>query len=407
MRIPKSIQLLVAFIVFLLCSESCEKIMPKAPELNQTLNAPLDGLTYEQNKIHLLGAAEFDEIYTGATGLGPLFVAASCSGCHNADSKGTPFTQLTRFGQTDTLGNTFLDQGGPQLQHNFLPGFEGEQLPQGASHSHFVAPIVAGLGFLELVNEQDIIALADPEDADADGVSGRINWNTLPDWVQPKATAEFKNGKYICRFGKKGSTYNLHQQVVQASNQDMGLTSTFMPQNPYNVLTGTQSIGTSDPDITDQSINSNVFYIQTLQAPERRNADDVTVLLGNELFRQIGCNSCHVEKLKTGYSAVDALSNKTFYPYTDMLLHDMGSALDDNYTEGTALSAEWKTPPLWGLGLSAQAQGGGYFLLHDGRAQSIEEAIEYHNGEAAASKSNYKTLSQSEKAALITFLNSL
>ena len=125
------------------------------------------------------------------------------------------------------------------------------------------------------------------------------------------------------------------------------------------------------------------------------------------MFSQIQCASCHVPTLQTGYSSIEVLSNKEFHPYTDLLLHDMGPGLDDSYTEGFAETYEWRTPPLWGLGLSRDAQGGGYFLMHDGRATSIEEAILLHGGEAEQSKNNYNQLQETEKQQLLAFLESL
>ncbi len=130
-------------------------------------------------------------------------------------------------------------------------------------------------------------------------------------------------------------------------------------------------------------------------------------LLASDCFSDINCASCHTPSLKTGDSQIAALSNKTFAPYTDLLLHDMGAGLNDNYTEGFALTSEWKTPPLWGLGLSNEAQGGSYFLMHDGRAKSIEEAILIHGGEAKQSKEDYEKLSSDKKDQLIRFLESL
>ena len=391
----------------LLCLFSCNKIFPPSPEKNEVMDNAIDGLTYDQNRLFLEGAEEFDEIYVPETGLGPIFVASSCASCHSGDNKGHVFTALTRFGQKDTFENTFLKQGGPQLQENFIIGFKGEQLPANATFSKFVAPIVSGSGLLELVSDQDILKMADPQDLDGDGISGRPNWNTIPDWVEPNANSIVRDGKYICRFGKKASTYNIHQQVTQAFNQDMGVTTSFLPQNPYNHLSGLNSIITNDPDLTDNQLNATVFYIQALQVPERRDKNNPSVLNGEKIFKQIKCNSCHVEELKSAFSPIAALSYKTFYPYTDLLLHDMGAELDDHYTEGTALTNEWRTAPLWGLGLSTASQGGKYFLMHDGRAKSIDESILMHNGESLKSKNDYMLLSAAEKNDLTNFLKSL
>ena len=173
--------------------------------------------------------------------------------------------------------------------------------------------------------------------------------------------------------------------------------------NPIDVFSG-QEI---DPEISTQTVHDVVFYLQTLKAPIPRNQDDPNVQLGKVLFEQINCSGCHRPTLKTQFSNISALSNIEFHPYTDLLLHDMGNGLDDGYTEGSAETYEWRTPPLWGLGLSPNSQGGSYFLMHDGRANSIVEAIQLHGGEAEQSKDKFNELLQTEKEALIAFLESL
>jgi len=161
-----------------------------------------------------------------------------------------------------------------------------------------------------------------------------------------------------------------------------------------------------DPEISNQTIQDVVFYLKTLKVPEPRSTT-AEILSGKELFTTIGCAKCHRPEMKTGASPIAALANKTFFPYSDFLLHDMGPGLDDGYTEGSALTSEWRTPPLWGLGLSKNSQGGQYFLLHDGRAKSIEQAILLHGGEANTSKENFEALTVDEKKKLIQFLESL
>jgi CxxC motif-containing protein (DUF1111 family) len=158
-----------------------------------------------------------------------------------------------------------------------------------------------------------------------------------------------------------------------------------------------------DPEVSDKTIHDVVFYLRTLKAPVPRE----TNLTGRGIFEEIGCGKCHIAEWTTPTTDVVALSGKTFYPYTDLLLHDMGPALDDGYTEGTATTAEWRTPPLWGLGLSPSSQGGQYYLMHDGRAHSIEEAIIMHAGEGTSSRNNFQSLSADDKKALIEFLESL
>lgn len=392
------------FATIIVCAQlisSCEKILPSVSDEDTVLDGTIEGLTPEQNAQFLKGDVAFtNEVFTSQTGLGPLFVATSCGSCHAGDGKGTPFTTLTRFGQTDETGNKYLHLGAPQLQHRTILGFQPETIPAGATFSKFTPPANTGLGLLEIVSDADILAFSDPEDNNNDGISGVPNWISTPQYVSPKSDAIAKNGKYIGRFGKKASVYNLLQQTANAYNQDMGISSSFEPIDTYSK----QEI---DPEVSNQTIQNVVFYLQTLKAPLQRNAQNSDIVAGKQAFQNINCSGCHRAELKTGNAAIAALSNKTFYPYTDLLLHDMGKALDDGYTEGAAKTAEWRTPPLWGLGLSKNSQGGQYFLMHDGRAKSIEEAILLHGGEGEKSKNSYKTLTQKEKEQLIQFLESL
>ena len=386
----------IAMVIF-----ACEDLIPSAPANDALLDGPVQGLSDEENRRFLQGDVAFnDDIFTTETGLGPIFVATSCGGCHAGDGKGHPFTTLTRFGQIDETGNQYMDKGGPQLQHLALSGYTPEQIPAGATFSKFTPPANTGLGFIELVADADILAMADPTDADGDGVSGVPNWITKPYYLEANEGAVEQNGKYIGRFGKKAAVYNLTQQTVNAYNQDIGITSTY---SPYDVYSGLET----DPEVSIQTINDLVFYLQTLKAPVQRNQSKGSVIEGKEVFIQIGCERCHRQTLKTGNSSIPALANKEFHPYTDLLLHDIGAGLDDGYTEGAAKTFEWRTPPLWGLGLSPNSQGGSYYLMHDGRATSIEEAILMHGGEASASQEGYTQLSQEDKDLLIEFLESL
>ncbi|MEI9946064.1 MAG: di-heme oxidoredictase family protein [Chitinophagaceae bacterium] len=381
---------------------ACHKLLPSAPAEDKILDGPVDGLTQEQKIIFLRGDVAFnDEVFTKEKGLGHLFVATSCGTCHAGDGKGHPFTTLTRFGQSDTInGNLFLHLGGPQLQHRAIAGFQPEQLPAGASFSKFTPPANTGLGFIDEVPDAAILALADPTDADGDGVSGRPNWIHYHHYSSPRLNSIEINGKYIGRFGKKGATYDLLQQTATAYNQDIGITSSYEPIDTY---TG-QPV---DPEVSNQTILDVVFYLKTLKAPVQRNQNDADVISGKQVFTNVSCGKCHHSQFTTGISSISALSNKTFFPYTDLLLHDMGNGLNDGYTEGTALAQEWRTPPLWGLGLSKNSQGGQYFLLHDGRAKSIEEAILLHGGEALNSRNQFQQLTVQQKQQLIKFLESL
>lgn len=390
----------LCYLVFIIV-QACDNLHPEAIDEGELLDGPIEGLSYAENQQFLKGDIAFnDEIFTVEKGLGPTFVATSCGSCHAGDGKGTPFSTLTRFGQVDETGNLFLHLGGPQLQNRAIPGFTPETIPFGATFSKFTPPANTGLGFIELVSDTDILAMADPFDADNDGISGVPNYIVLPGYQAPFPFAIPKEGKYIGRFGKKASTYSLLQQTVNAYNQDMGIASTFNPQDVYSGMN-------IDPEVSDKTIADVVFYLRTLKTPIQRDPENNSVKQGQALFTQISCIKCHVPELKTSSSSISALSNKKFYPYTDLLLHDMGNALDDGYTEGSAKTYEWRTPALWGLGLSPKSQGGQYFLMHDGRAKSIEEAIQLHGGEATNSKNKYMQLLSQEKEAIIKFLKSL
>ncbi|MDX2172800.1 MAG: di-heme oxidoredictase family protein [Bacteroidota bacterium] len=392
---------LLTVVVLLLVVIGCKKIMPPSPKDDELLDGPVEGLTTAETQQFLKGDVAFnDDIFTPQNGLGPIFVANSCGSCHAGDGKGHPFTTLTRFGQVDSTGNQWLSFGAPQLQNRAIPGYTPEALPSGVGFSKILPPANTGLGFLDVVSDADLIAMSDPTDANADGISGVPNWVNVPSYCQLRANAISQGGKYIGRFGKKGAAYDLLQQTANAYNQDMGINTSFEPYDTYSKLE-------VDPEVTNNTVHDVVFYLKTLKVPVQRNQNDGDVQSGKQLFITMGCNKCHKEELKTASSPIAALSNKIFFPYTDLLLHNMGSGLDDNYTEGSAKTYEWKTPALWGLGLSKNSQGGNYFLMHDGRATSIEQAILLHGGEGQQSNTNFQNLSVGEKQKLIKFLESL
>ncbi|PTT16438.1 thiol oxidoreductase [Flavobacterium sp. HMWF030] len=379
---------------------SCETSYVDTPADDELLDGPIEGLSTAESAQFLRGDASVNEVFTRTTGLGPTFVSTSCINCHAADGKGHPFTSLIRFGQVDETGNKFLNLGGPQLQNRALPGFMPEEIPVGATFSKFMPPAITGLGFLQYVSDYDLIAMTDPDDTDDDGISGTVNWINIPNYSVTASNAISKNGKYIGRYGKKASAFDLLHQTVNAYNQDMGITSLFNPVDHYSNLE-------IDPEIPTAKVNDVVFYLNTLKAPIQRNQNDASVIRGKNIFVQINCVGCHKTELKTSYSPVNSLSYKTFAPYTDLLLHDMGSALDDGYTEGSAKTYEWRTPPLWGTGLSENSQGGNLFLMHDGRAKTIEQAITLHGGEAQQSRNTFEKLSKEDKEALLKFIKSL
>ncbi len=385
----------------------CDSLLPSAPESESVLAEPIEDLSPSQLATHLAGDEEFARVFGPDSGLGPIFVAASCESCHAGDGKGHPLTTLTRFGR-DVNGqfDHMLDKGGPQLQHRSIAGYPAEEIPGEATGvTRLMPPAVTGLGFLEAVDDATILALSDPDDLDGDGISGVPNWVLAPDYVSLRNRVD-QDGRYIGKFGKKASALDLTHQTVSAYLQDMGITSDQLSTDLHNPAAG-QATGdnVADPEVSSAVVNNVVFYIRTLKVPPQR--DGTSVENGLVLFRQIGCNKCHVESLTTSDSDIDAISNKEFRPYTDLLLHDMGSELDDHYTEGSALSSEWRTAPLWGVGLAEDSQGGSAFYLHDGRASTLEESIALHGGEGSASRSNFDGLTDSEQESIISFLKSL
>jgi CxxC motif-containing protein (DUF1111 family) len=395
---------LSSFIIVLSCIilQACSGLLPGEPPEDEILDGQIEGLSYEQNRQFLAGDIAFNnDIFSPVTGLGPLFISTSCGTCHPGDGKGHPFTTFIRFGQTDSTGNHFLDMGGPQLQDRAIPGYRPETLPAGVTFSKFTPPANTGLGFLDAVPDTALISLSDPDDNDGDGISGVPNWITIPLYSTPRPGSLIRaDGRYIGRFGKKASVYDLLQQTVNAYNQDIGITSSFEPADTYsgNIV---------EPEVDDNTIHDVVFYLKTLKAPIQRIPEDPEIMEGKTIFNGTGCASCHLPEMETGPSAIGALSFRKFSPYTDLLLHDMGPELDDGYTEGNAQTSEWRTPPLWGLGLSKNSQGGQYFLLHDGRAESIEDAILLHGGEGYNARESFRALSADEKQKLLKFLESL
>ena len=401
-QVAKKTKVILLLTTLVVTAVACSKLLPGSPPDDELLDGPVEGLTAEQKLIFLKGDVAFnDEVFSKENGLGPLFVATSCGTCHAGDGKGHPFTALTRFGQSDTInGNTYMHLGGPQLQHRANTGYQPEQIPSSATFSTFMPPANTGLGFIDALPDAAILAAADPNDVNGDGISGRPNWISIHAYSAPRPGSIERGDKYIGRFGKKAATYDLLQQTATAYNQDIGIVSSYEPIDTY---TG-QPL---DPEVSNQTVLDVVFYLQTLKAPIQRDQGNPDVIAGRQLFLNISCGKCHTPEMKTGSSPIAALSNKTFYPYTDLLLHDMGSGLNDGYTEGTALPQEWRTPPLWGLGLSHNSQGGNYFLLHDGRARSIEEAIQLHGGEALQSRNQFEQLTSQQKQQLLKFLESL
>lgn len=388
---------------------ACQKILlPQLPAAADVLDGPVEGLTTEQFNAHVQGDLDFGRVFSAADGLGPMYVANSCETCHSGDGKGHPFTSLTRFGKMTPTGfDGMLSEGGPQLQHLAVPSYLPEVLPSGITGmSKFIAPAASGLGFVESVSDADILAWADENDANGDGISGVPSYVDAPAYFHAKSWHIPLNNKYIGRFGRKAGAIDLKHQTVNAFIQDMGVTSDFHIEDLVNPKMGSGD-NVPDPEISANGVNGVVFYLQTLKVPPRRNVQNENVKAGEQIFMEIGCGKCHRQSFTTQKVDIQALSEKTFYPYSDFLLHDMGNELNDGYTEGSATTAEWRTTPLWGLGLSVGSQGAKPFYLHDGRARTLTEAIELHGGEGSKSRENFRQLSKDKVESLMAFLESL
>lgn len=358
-------------------------------------------------------------------GLGPLFIANSCVACHVRNGRGRPVVDeaLVRLAPASTVL-------GPQLQTQATYGHRPEALlsvtwqttdattaagssavtklrrpqlqllsqqeqappPANLSGSLRVAPPLLGLGLLEQVPEALITALADPDDADGDGISGR------PHWID-----QGQGQRRLGRFGWKAIQPSVREQSAAAFNDDMGLTT------PRNRRSDRTAAGLP-ADISNHELDLVTYYSQTLGAPRTAlPASAPAVRQGRQLFDQLQCAQCHVPQLRTGHSPtaiVQALQGQTIWPYSDLLLHDMGPGLDDGVPERGALSSEWRTPPLWGIGLAQMINPQAGFL-HDGRASSLDEAIRWHGGEARASRERYLGLAPDRRAALMAWLNQL
>ncbi len=387
----------------------CDTLLTEAPKDNESFDAPIDGLTDAQRAIFARGDEAFGEVFTFQTGLGPIFNQASCERCHVGDGRGHPSRNLKRFGRNLGGGqfDVLSEYGGPQLQDRSMPGYPAETIPAHANAiSERGGPLVVGLGLIEAIPDSIIMRYADPNDADGDGISGRPNLIEAPDFLG-LGTGPY-NGKYLGRFGRKAGAINLLHQTATAYHQDIGITSDYIPNENYNPLAGGMGGDpVPDPEVSAATVNDVVFYLQTLREPLRRNADDPEVQRGEQLFAAIRCSSCHIPSLQTGQHPIAPLSNRPASLYSDMLLHDMGPDLADNFIEGEATGTEWRTTPLWGLGIVQTVLGGTPFYLHDGRTSDLRVVIDMHKGEANGSRIAFQQLPASDQEALIKFLQSL
>ena len=258
-----------------------------------------------------------------------------------------------------------------------------------------VGPPVFSRGLLEAIPAHTIPAMADEEDADGDGISGRVNYVWDPEHEQ---TA-------LERFGLKANSPSLRLQAAAAYHNDIGVTSpVFVEESSTGQIQ--DDLLEDDPEIDEETLQDVTFYIQTLGVPARRDVASLEVQLGQMVFARANCHGCHVPVLKTGHFPVAELANQVIRPYTDMLLHDMGPGLADSRPDFLATGSEWRTPPLWGIGLTKVVNGHTSFL-HDGRARNLLEVIMWHRGEAEQSRLYVENLSKLELDALLAFLGSL
>jgi CxxC motif-containing protein (DUF1111 family) len=398
-----------------------------------------------------------------ADGLGPLFNSRACQSCHFKDGRGRPpkanypddnaesmFLRLSIPPETDEQKRLLAEHRvnsideptyGGQLQNFAIKGFDNEGymhidyadvpvrlgdgsvvtlrrptysvagLKYGPLHpktmlSPRVAPPMIGLGLIEAIPEAQIRAHADPDDKNGDGIRGRTNevWSIAEDRVK------------LGRFGWKAGVPSIAEQAAHAFAGDIGLSSPLV-RRPSGDCTSAQAAclaapngdnpADGDVEVTSKLFDLVVFYSQNLAVPPRRNAADAAVRRGKELFYALNCQGCHVPTFTTGtVEGQPQLSNQKIFPYSDLLLHDMGEGLADNRPEGLASGRDWRTTPLWGLGLT-QLVSGHTFFLHDARARNVAEAILWHGGEAQAARDGYASLSKDERDALDAFVNSL
>ena len=271
------------------------------------------------------------------------------------------------------------------------------ELGKEAMFSPRVAPAVFGMGLLEAIPETALEGWADPDDKDGDGISGRINHVPGPDG---KTT--------VGRFGWKANVATLRQQDAGAAQGDMGITTSLNPEQncpaPQEACKAAPAGG--EPEMSDKQLDKMTFYMHTLAVPARRDVADPIVMQGAALFEDAGCVSCHKPQIKTGPHEVNAVAHQDIQPFTDLLLHDMGEALADGRPDYEAGGSEWRTPPLWGIGLVSVVNKHTRFL-HDGRARNLEEAILWHGGEGEKAKEYFRTLPKADREALLSFLESL
>jgi CxxC motif-containing protein (DUF1111 family) len=413
---------------------------------------PAGNLSVAQRGEFFIGNAFFNSPWVVAPasagardGLGPLFNARSCDACHNNDGRGQPpvsedeqpVSLVIQFA-TSTPGHNNEPQADPNYGVNFNPFAIGGVPAEGKVRIHHseiagtyqdgtpytllapeylfeelaygelaadtklsprIAPAVFGSGLLEAIPEEQILDRNDPEDANKDGISGRPNyvWDPLVSHA------------VLGRFGWKLNQPDIGHQTAAAFSSEIGMSSSV---RPLQICTAAQTACSAaptggEPEISDEIFDHMIRYQRMLAVPVRRNLDSPEVKRGAKLFLESGCESCHRATFKTSNIAEQPwLSNQTIHPFTDLLLHDMGDALADGRADFAASGSEWRTPPLWGLGLQKTVNGHTR-LLHDGRARDVSEAILWHGGEGENAKQAFRKLSKQDREALLKFIDSL
>lgn len=383
----------------------CDAMMTQLPLAGDDFESPLEGLSRELNAAFVEGDRNFEKAFSVDEGLGPIFNNVGCEGCHPGDGRGTPDLGFTRFSRgTDPA----VDIGGPQHQDKAIAGIPPERVPEGVEVSFRMPPPVFGVGFIEAIPVATILAHADPDDEDGDGISGRPHWVTPAGFV-PSHHVGGGDGPQLGRFSRKAQVSSLIEQVAQAYHQDIGITSDFIPQeNQHPQAGGGMALGdgVADPEIPAATVLETTIYVRLLMPPAR-GRKTAEAMRGEELFGQIGCASCHVPSMRTGRGPIPELSEVDANLYSDLLLHDMGPALADYRPDGDASGSEWRTAPLWGTRLVADFLDGEEFYLHDGRARSLDEAIRLHGGEAEAARGRYEALDSDARQAVVAFVGSL
>jgi CxxC motif-containing protein (DUF1111 family) len=424
-------------------------------------------ISFEEEATFKLGNGIFKKVWVSAPsstqasdGLGPFFNSRACQNCHLKDGRGHPpdgaedsasmFLRLARAAETDEEKAAVAHHNalnfpdpvyGGQLQDLAVPGIAGEGRmaisyaevpvtlgdgtvmslrkpsysvealgygPLGATTtlSPRVTPPMIGLGLVEQIHPADILARADPDDRDGDGISGKSSL------VRDGKSRELTLG----RFGWKAQTPSIREQTANAFNGDIGISTPDVPKH-WGDCTDKETACLAMPngvqerlgavEAPDPIMDLVTFYAQNLAVPARRDIDNQKVLQGKALFYQSGCTSCHTPKFVTRRDAPNkAQSFQLIWPYSDFLLHDMGEGLADGQQVGDATGSEWRTAPLWGIGLTSRVNGHTLFL-HDGRARNFAEAILWHGGEAQKSRDAFAALAKDDRDALVKFLESL